>query len=472
MNKDEFVKGMNYIAPEIVEEYVAKKEMYHGRKTGIFLRIGAIAACVVLAASTFFTAVHRNNPDNPTKENPNQNVQAEFNGLCYYGSESSSIMPGTMALCLNTYGVSVTAEFKDVLPDTYTFFDDWRQTEYRLIKLKTQKVLSGKKIPEEFYYLIPVDFMTDYSLYDRFVIKDMAQFTYEYSVLYNKTQGKAEQFTTVIFGNHSSVSIGGNFTAYNILGIYDGRLWNSTDAWKEATENSTAPVTLEQAEERVKERAGESEYIQNMYVHSLKKITGKAAEVLEQIKSFENGIYVPTNGSSILYLGPEVQFHARKYINGFATNDTVSVWEKSWNRGDEDVYEFSKAHFDESDINTLPDLPTAFSRVCRAVENGDITPPHFNNGETVKRTLNGAFAWYAKTESGVIGIVRVTWLFITESYKDYYDDAYCIVLYGSDGYEIIDRDALLARLGEYENAFIFTGEYDENGKVRKEYFCY
>ena len=32
MNKDEFVKGMNYIAPEIVEEYVAKKELYHGQR--------------------------------------------------------------------------------------------------------------------------------------------------------------------------------------------------------------------------------------------------------------------------------------------------------------------------------------------------------------------------------------------------------------------------------------------------------
>ena len=147
-----------------------------------------------------------------------------------------------------------------------------------------------------------------------------------------------------------------------------------------------------------------------------------------------------------------------------ATNEKVSVWCKEWTDGDQDTYAFTKARFNEEDMIRLPDLPSAFESVKDGLKSRSVTPPHFNNQEKLKNTTSGVFGWYAKTENGVIGIVRVTWCFYTEKYQHYYDDAYYIIEYGADECKAIDRDALLELLGEYEVTYIYTGEYNEYGK--------
>ena len=83
----------------------------------------------------------------------------------------------------------------------------------------------------------------------------------------------------------------------------------------------------------------------------------------------------------------------------------------------------------------------------------------------MRNTTNGVLGWYAKTDRGVIGVVRVTWCFATEKYKLYYDDAYYIIEYGDTVCKQIERDDLLNRLGKCETTNIFTGEYNEYGKV-------
>ena len=67
--------------------------------------------------------------------------------------------------------------------------------------------------------------------------------------------------------------------------------------------------------------------------------------------------------------------------------------------------------------------------------------------------------------NGVIGIIRVTWCFYSGLADVYYDDAYFVIEYGSDTCTQISRDVLVQRLGNYEKAFIFMGEYNENGKI-------
>ncbi|MBQ5820171.1 MAG: hypothetical protein IIW31_02955, partial [Clostridia bacterium] len=175
-------------------------------------------------------------------------------------------------------------------------------------------------------------------------------------------------------------------------------------------------------------------------------------------------VYVPQFTTNVLWYAPKVQFHATKYINGFATNEKVSVWCKEWTGGDQDTYAFTKARFSEEDMNRLPNLLSAFESVKGALNRGSVKPPHFNNQEKLRNTTSGVFGWYAKTENGVIGIVRVTWSFCTEKYRYHYDDAYYIIEYASDECKAIDRDALLDLLGDYETTYIYTGEYNEYGK--------
>ena len=75
-----------------------------------------------------------------------------------------------------------------------------------------------------------------------------------------------------------------------------------------------------------------------------------------------------------------------------------------------------------------------------------------------KEWTGRVFGWYAKTENHVIGIVRVTWCFYTETYQNYYD-AYYIIEYGSDECKAIDRDTLLELLGDHESTYVYMAEF-------------
>lgn len=466
MKKKEWNEGLNHLDHDLVEKYVEQKDRLkqNKRHKKIWLHLGAVAACFALLVSAIIVVpMLRQNKPIPI---PIVNIQTPSSAPRYYGNEFTTGMSVDGNMEVHPKGLSVTAQLVETLPDTYTFFDDWHQYEYRLLRMKTIKLLSGKEMTEEFYYMVPVDFMTDFSIFDTFVIKDMAQFGYEYSVMYNKTQGKAEQLHIVLFGyrNYGYYLMGTNFMAFDSDGNFDERLWNANEAWRAATENAQAVDTITQTENNISQEPND-DWGKNLYVHLLKDISSEAANVLSQVNSFENGLFVPTFSSTKLSLTPEVQFSTVRYINGFATNEAVRVWCKEWSGGEQDTYAFTQARFSEEDFNHLPDLPSAFTTITNALDNGSITPPHFKNDAELRNTTTGAFGWYAKTENGVIGIVRVTWCFFTEDLQSYYDDAYYIIEYGTDECKPISRDALLEQLGTYEATYIFTGEYDKNGKV-------
>lgn len=454
----------------IKNKVYAKTNLKREKKTtkSVWLRFGALTACLALIVSAIII-IPTLKEDNPGiipggDIIPIVNPQSPSQAPQYYGNESSSGMSSDLSMDANPAGISVTAKLIEMLPDTYTFFDDWNQYEYRLLRMKTVKLLRATEMTEEFYYMVPVAFMTDFSIFDSFVIKNMAQFGYEYSVMYNKTQGQAEQLNLALFGYrvYGYYLMGENLMAFEANGDFDARLWNANKAWIEQTKRASIVDTIAQAETIIQQEY--DGWTNDFYVHLLKDISGEAANVLDTIKSFENGIFVPTFSSNKLFFSPEVQFHALRYINGFATNEKVSVWCKEWTDGDQDTYAFTKARFNEDDISLLPDLSSAFESVKRALNGGLITPPHFNNQENLRKTTSGVFGWYAKTENGVIGIVRVTWCFCTENYRFYYDDAYYMVEYGYDECKAIDRDALLELLGDYETTYIYTGKYNEYGK--------
>lgn len=473
MKKEEWNEGLNHIDPDLVEKYVEQKDRLRQKNKnpkGIWLRFGAIAACFVLIVSIVIVMpMYREDDsgvvttgDNNRPNIPIINAQIPSSAPQYYGNESSSGMSEGWEMEVDPTGISVTAKLVEALPDVYTFFDDWNQDEFRLLRMQTVKLLRGQEMVEEFYYLIPVEFYTDFSIFDSFVINNMAQFFYDYSVMYNKTQGTAEQLNLVVFGYriYGYTVMGENIMAFDANGNFDERLWKANDAWVNATKKSQIVDTIVQAEKIIQD----DEWKQDLYVHLLKDVSGEAEKVLDQIKAFDNGVYIPRFSTSILWHSPEVQFHATKYINGFATNEKISVWCKEWTGGEQDTYAYTKARFSEEDMSRLPDLSSAFESVKGALNSKSVTPPHLNNQEKLRKTTSGVFGWYAKTENGIIGVVRVTWCFYTEKYRNYYDDAYYIIEYGSDECKAIDRDALLQLLGDYEATYIYTGEYNEYGK--------
>ena len=480
--------GENLSAPKLEDNELAtiKNKVYakleiNGTKkikrssARLWLRVGIIAACMAVAiVSLFLMLILKDNdgtdvPDPDGNENtvqtpdgstalPVVNPQIPSLAPIYYGSEYSTSQTSTYG-DVATYGFSLAVEFVEALPDTYTFFEDWNQREYRLLRMRTLNTYIGEKMFREFYYVMPIEFMTDFSRYDRFVILDLSQKSYEHSVLYNKTQGKAEQLTLALFES----MLGSDFFAFDGDGNFDRGLWQANEAWKKLTDNEYSvnfSDTFEEIEEKMQERSEEFGY--SLYAHSLSGISGEAAETLEYIKSFENGIFVPIS-SRVHALSPEVQFHATRYINGFATNETVSVWDKDWNGGDKDTYTFSKARFDAEDLKSLPNLRGAITTVADAYDKGEVNPPHTEDYENLNFVIHGIFGWYAKTDDGVIGVVRVSWKYDLrdEDIITRYDDAYYVIEYGSEVCKPIERDALLERLGECESSYIYKGDYTQ-----------
>ena len=470
MKSDGLRKAIGGIDDDLVEsteKYVSKRQVIKKRTRRIFAAAAAAAVIVIVLTAALLPALLKKTGPGFIQIDPSvkesMRNQSALSAPIYFGNLNSTGVSGGAPAEVDTRGLSVTAKLIDALPDTYTFFDDWRQTEFGVLKMSTVELLNGAEMTAEFYYLIPVGFMTDYSVFDRFVILDMAQFGYDYSVMYNKTQQKAEQFDLVLFGyrNIGYETMGENLMVFDGDGNFDTRLWNSNDLWRDMTKDAQPPENISEAEELAKQSSREND----LYVHLLKDITGDAANVLSEIESFENGVFVPRFSTVILNLGPEVQFHAVRYINGFATNEKVSVWDKEWDGGENDTYAKTKAHFSDDDLRDLPDLAPAIVTVAKAFDNGEIAPPHISNAGKLKLTAHGIFGWYAKTGNGVIGIVRVTWRYQSGEL----DDAYFYIEIGSDKIVSVSRDELLRKIGDYEKTYIFEGSYNENGKSRPFY---
>ena len=455
MKKQEWNEALNHLDPEIVEKYVLQKDELRQkkRKKTVWFRAVIIAACLAVVVCVLVTLILKGNHD-LTIIDP----QAPSFEPVYYGSPSSLDLYGDAYVD----GPSVIAEFVEALPDVYTVYDDWDQNEIMLIRMKTVKLLSGsQEMPEEFYYMVPVAFMTDFSLYDSFIIKRMGQASYEYAVLYNKTKGGPEQIHLAMFSYSAyGIGMGETFIAFDENGNFDRGLWESNDKWREFTKNDVSPGSLDEVAESESSRS-------NAYrgPNLLKHLSGEAVEALEYIKSFENGIFVPGISYHLHSASPEVQFTATRYIDGFASNERLFIRQDTRIQGDTGSYEFSKAHFSEDDLNALPDLRTAITTVADAYNKGRIDPPHIKNYTSLSLSSYGIFGWYAKTDDGVIGIVRVSFCYSGKGADGLrLDDAYYIIEYGSNTCKPIDRDALLERLGECESTYIYKGEYNEKGK--------
>ena len=543
MKKEEWNQGLNHIDPELVEEYIAEKDRLsrNRRPIGTWLRFGAIAACACLLVGgiailplfreeppvgpiTSDTTTAPETPKIPESDSteppapsesigtappetaepetfspvePVDRLQMPTSSPLYYGSESAEGTSG-ISYSVPTDGISVTARVVEILEDTYTFFCDWEQREFRLLRMETVKLLGGTKMAKEFYYIVPAEFMMDFTIYHRCILVDMSQYGLGYSVIYNKTQNCAEQLDMPLFGYQGVRApsiLGLKMIPFDMQGYLDLDMWNSSrlcmdlvDSYyyhyyaqiykKEDPESPkifdseyTHEFTLEKMEALVAEREGK----EKLACNELENLSDDAVAFMDSIRSFENGIYVHDSRRLLQNNSPTVQLLLRRYINGFPTNEKVRIVGGYENR----IYPLrapymthSKAQFTKEDEESVPDLAPFVQAISEAYDAGEITPPHIQDYENMELREHGIFGWYAQTENGIIGIVRVTISYqsdvgyINDIYRgNLFDDLYFILESESDAYKAITRDDLLARIGEYETDYIFTGEYDEYGKV-------
>ena len=104
----------------------------------------------------------------------------------------------------------------------------------------------------------------------------------------------------------------------------------------------------------------------------------------------------------------------------------------------------------------------ATAKIDKMAAEGKIIPPHIKDYQNSTNVFYGVFGWYAKTNDGVIGIIKLSFSCRSPENKDLYDDAYYVVKYGSDEITPVDRDDLLDLPG---HNFVYSGAYDDKGKV-------
>ena len=456
--REKISEALDNISSRHVEEAAdfAPTKMPLSRKK-IILRCIAVAACVAVVVGVIFAIpMFKNDEKAPFEPIVNQQIKAD--GPVGYGDSTAHYSPSSVSAERRGDGVSVTAEFLEALPDTYVFYDDLRRTEFRLIRMRTVKRLNTQEMPDEFYYIIPIEYMADFSIYDKILIHYMGYFGYEHSVIYNKTQDCAERSELAIFGYrpYTFATLSTNFIPFDSKGKLDESLWDSNEMWIKSTKYRDGPKNLKAAEFSF------SSSDSDLHVCSVKDLTGEAAEAFKEVTSFENGLYVLDCTNSKQYYS-RVHVSARRYINGFATNEKISILGE---------YEYYGEHYDgdvnrdiafnEEDMKALPDLAYATDQINQKCLAGEITPPHIKDHQNFTKGQYGIFSWYAKTDEGVCGVVKVSMWYKDERNQLLYDDAYYIIEFGSEEITPIDRDDLLDLPG---SNFVYSGEYDERGKV-------
>lgn len=376
----------------------------------------------------------------------------------FVGDPSSIQSPSAGTGELRFPSISVTAKAVETLQDTYYIVGNSKD-KFRLVKMETIKSLVGQNMVDSFYYILPEDYMTDLTKYDALVIKLMRQFAHSNSILYNDTTDQLQVIDQVIFGYYTYLS-GSVITAFT-EGTFDEGLWHSTDVWTNEVGNhiSTPKYTsLEDYEDFVREFYSGG-YSDAVYNHIAPE-NSDVSDALNYVRPFDNGVFIPQLITGYFMFDNYTSY--RRYANGYPTNETVFIAPDRAN--------YSKYQFTDKDLNNLPDLASALQTINTAYDAGQITPPHLKGWENMRSVSYVVFGWYAKTDNGVYGVIRVSWKYAddTKKYQDdwyHYDDQYYLVETDSSDCQPITHSDLTALLGKYASFVIQTEGYNDSGRI-------
>lgn len=463
MKSEKLLDAIGSVDDDLIEE-AGKVKKYWGWKQWT----AVAAALAIIICSTIIPLTHRS-PGIPADTSPTEGLtiipEISISGYeqGFVGDPSSVESPGNVDMEIRFPLMAVTAKAIETLPDTYYIIGD-RENKFRLVRMETIRTLVGKNMVDSFYYILPEAYMTDLTKYDTLVITQIRQFSHQNSILYNETADELEIIDQVILGFYTYLS-GSVITAFTD-GLFDKELWYSTEIWTTEVGNQcSTPIdpSLEGYEQKVREDYGGG-YTDAVYTHIEPENTEVSA-ALDYVKPFNNGVFIPrvswyTNHSSAFY---------RRYANGYPTNETVYI--------SSDSAGYSEYRFTAEDLTILPDLASGLKTVNEAYDAGGITAPHLKGWENMRLVRYVIFGWYAKTESSIYGIIRVSWCYADdteESYYDmiHYDDQYYIVETSSDTCQAIDHEELTALLGKNADFVLGVDGYNEEGRiVRKQDIC-
>ena len=473
----------------IKDKVYAKTNLKKEKKTNktVWLRFGAIAACFVLIVSAIIVVpmLREDDPehvqeketeDKPLVDSPDYTPiifdatvspeRLNGNSLEFIVGSSGSISGGESAAppaFQFSYGIAVKAKVVKNYPDIYYKLDvssEYRPVAYRLIQMETVEVINGENVPQYFLYLIPEYVYVDMSVYDSLLIS-MSQLGAENYVLQNGTQNQMESFELPIFADYQDSPELGNIIAFSD-GIFDESLWQN-DTWLygyqfasyylDNPENSdlvvargdSDSVVISEIKRQYEEWRGINYQIPSVVTLNFK--TQEAKDAIEYVKPFANGVF--SQWYSPYYGNGELIF--RRYINGCQTEETVRI-----DLLTEEVT-YSEVRYTEEDMEQIENISAHLLEKAIAYFGQLPIPPHTDPEGKELLCLN-LYAWYAKVEGKVYGVIKTSWRYKEKDnyFIQYYDDAYTLYDMSAGTATDISRDDLVAIIGTRN---VYMGEY-------------
>lgn len=333
--------------------------------------------------------------------------------------------------------------------ETLNAYGSTQTYSYRVIAMQVIDPLeSGMEtgLPGTFFYLLPSYLKGDLTQYDALLIS-MTQLP-KNSVLLNGDMLTAIDY---VFTDPQHYPELGNIIAFTD-GIFDESLWQDSSwlygyqfARHQLDDNDDTLLvsrgsTLEEALQRRQAQIEEwGEWAKHVTVQHYDFQTEAARQVMDYVKPFKNGVFVPCGNS--------YSYGVRRYINGCPTNEWIQI------HMEDETITASDYRFEDADFENLPDL----AAYIESLDLSQIVPQHT---DPIGKILifNSAVGWYEKTESGVYSIVRIAWRYFEEDdyCMEYYDETF--ILLDETGDHIISREDLVELIGENQNI-----SYEEYG---------
>ncbi|MBQ4641617.1 MAG: hypothetical protein IJB47_03280 [Oscillospiraceae bacterium] len=454
MTKEEWNEGLNHLDPDLIEQYIEQKDHLRqkSRKAkGVWLRLGAIAACLLLIISAAIVALMLQ--DKPIILTGKQEI--------VYGEPwpgeiiNASIMPPRFSL-----GTIVQAKVIEVLPDHYYVpTTDYR---YLIARLSIVDVILGEGLPDEIYLRFPYYDADIFDGYDTFIFSIGQDGVENYMMINDATREVTffpHMFTEgdlgygdVIAFNDGKVDTGFFDKADHLVKAH--RLKEHFRKMLEDPSAYSYPVgydtTLEEAKANIRALIQERG-IKNSDCRFLTTddifITDEQKQLMAYLEPSESNVFM----QDIYRYQDQVEATYTRVVNGFLTDEVIILNGPRDIHGD--IY-YHGATYSKEDLANMPDLGEALANM----DLSQLQPPNIEIEEDMQFVSSIATGIYRKVDDQAYGVVRVRWHYerirpgrLNEWVRDE-----CYYLYDQEGNgTMVERAYLQELFDDYHFEFRF-----------------
>ncbi|MBQ9116138.1 MAG: hypothetical protein IJY04_03855 [Clostridia bacterium] len=390
MNTREWNEALNALDSDIVEAYIEHRDrlIAQNNARNFRIRVTALAACfLLLVSSILILPILKRYGDSPIVDPPDIPISPTLTPPTVSTVPSGSIITGK---CIATHGDTayanngtivsscriptkffantvIHATAAEILPDRYYIPVSPGNNEYcRVVKLSVAEAIRGEGLPSEIFLSVPADTADAYGEYEDFILS-LEQTGIENYMMINQSTGKVTYFPHM-FTAYKGSPDGGSAIAFN-NGIVSASFWDKIQkneyylrdilqAFNEGKANNY-PAEPGSTLSEVKEKLlyllqSELTFQDRIAIVNQKHdyitaddvfFTEEGKRIKEYLEPSEKHVFK----QSIWYSATNLYVNYNRIINGFVTEEKITVWE------DGTVTRTGEA-YGEADLERLPDI--------------------------------------------------------------------------------------------------------------------